>query len=251
MRDLADDLESMIWRLEDLIDLSRDGLDDLSADLDQTEVDLAERTDQVSDDIDVLKQGLKDGKNQLRSQKEQLKDQIRDMRDTVSDGIDRLQEDEDLITDLSGETDGEIRSAVLQCENAGLVEGDFQAGGIVGTLGVELEGEPEEDVDSIGDRSLNMVREMRATVALCKNTSDVRTKGDCAGGIVGRAVSGALVRNENYGDINADEARWPEASPAAAREAWMETMRSAVCTAEITPAASWGRGWIFPETMPW
>ena len=57
MRDLADDLESMIWRLEDLIDLSRDGLDDLSADLDQTEVDLAERTDQVSDDIDVLKQG--------------------------------------------------------------------------------------------------------------------------------------------------------------------------------------------------
>ena len=205
MRDLADDLESMIWRLEDLIDLSRDGLDDLSADLDQTEVDLAERTDQVSDDIDVLKQGLKDGKNQLRSQKEQLKDQIRDMRDTVSDGIDRLQEDEDLITDLSGETDGEIRSAVLQCENAGLVEGDFQAGGIVGTLGVELEGEPEEDVDSIGDRSLNMVREMRATVALCKNTSDVRTKGDCAGGIVGRAVSGALVRNENYGDINADE----------------------------------------------
>ena len=33
--------ESMIWRLEDLIDLSRDGLDDLSADLDQTEVDLA------------------------------------------------------------------------------------------------------------------------------------------------------------------------------------------------------------------
>ena len=57
----------------------------------------------------------------------------------------------------------------------------------MGTPGVELEGEPEEDVDSIGDRSLNMVREMRATVALCKNTSDVRTKGDCAGGIVGRA----------------------------------------------------------------
>lgn len=98
---------------------------------------------------------------------------------------------------------------------------------------------------------LNMVREMRATVALCKNTSDVRTKGDCAGGIVGRAVSGALVRNENYGDINADEGEMAGGIAGSSTEAWMETMRSAVCTAEITPAASWGRGWIFPETMPW
>ena len=206
--DLSDDFDSARRRLEDLTDLGLDQLEDFSDDLDQTKTDLRGRADLVSDDVTALKEGIRSGKNALRNQKQQLKDQIDAMEDTISDGIDRFSEDKDLVTDLSEEMDDLTPSAVVQCENQGAVEADFQAGGVVGTLGTELEGDPEADLEPEGDKSLNMVRQIRATVAGCRNRADVTTKGDHAGGIAGMAGLGALIGNESYGDVHADEGKY-------------------------------------------
>lgn len=213
VRDLEDDLDSIRVEADILGDLARDYKDQLFDDLDGLDADLTPRLDRLYDEIDLLSDNLKSGKSRLRGDVDQIDEQMQEMQDIVKAGRDRAKaerdrvtdDEEDLFEDVSQPEEELKNGLVAMSENQGSVEADYQAGGIVGIIGLEIGMDPEEDIDSYGDKSLNMTRHVQAVVRGCRNDGDITVKNDQAGGIVGTARLGAVAGNQNYGDVQAED----------------------------------------------
>ena len=114
-----------------------------------------------------------------------------------------------MFEDVSDTEIGELEDGVISgCVNQGYVRADYQAGGIVGIIGMETSLDPEQDLEADEERSLNATRNLRAIVSGCINRQQVEVKNDYAGGIAGKANLGALIRNQNYGDILAEDGNY-------------------------------------------
>lgn len=210
-RDAVDGIEGFEGDFEDLLEESRTliravrrNMDQLRDDLDHMDEDLTADVDVLSQDMDQFTDGLKDSKNQIRAQKNQIEDQISQIQDTISDGIDRAKEDKELFEDVSDLISQELEPGMIRSsQNRGKILADYQAGGIVGIIGMETSLDPEQDLEAEEERTLNVTRNIRAIVFECINRESVEVKNDYAGGIVGKANLGALIQNQNYGDIMA------------------------------------------------
>ena len=212
VRDLEDDLDSIRVEADILGDMTRDYKDQLFDDLDALDADLTPRLDRLYDEIDLLSDNLKGGKAKLRGDVDQMDEQMQEMQDIVKAGRDRakaerdrITDDEELFEDVSQPEEEPANGLVSSCANEGVVEADYQAGGIVGIIGLEIGMDPEEDIDSYGEKSLNMTRYVQAVVRRCRNDGDVTVKNDQAGGIVGTAKLGMVAGNENYGDVRTED----------------------------------------------
>lgn len=211
VRDFEDDLDNLRIASKELLDLTRDYKDQLIDDVDELDADVTGRLDQLYDELDSLSDTLKSGKNQLRGEKERLDTQLDEMQDIITEGRDhvkaerdRLEDDEEnLFEDISENVTDLTNGMILSCSNTGTVFSDYQAGGVVGTIGVELDLDPEEDIEKYGDKSLYMDRYASAAVRECRNAGDVTAQKDYAGGIAGTAKLGVLTSNQNYGDVSA------------------------------------------------
>lgn len=213
VRDFEDDLDNLRIASKELLDLTRDYKDQLIDDVDDLDADVTGRLDQLYDELDSLSDTLKDGKTQLRGEKERLDTQLDEMQDIVTEGRDRVRserdkledDEENLFEDISENVTDLSNGMILACSNRGAVFSDYQAGGVVGTIGVEIGLDPEEDIESYGDKSLYMDRYASAAVRECRNDGDVVALKDYAGGIAGTAKLGVLASNQNYGDICAED----------------------------------------------
>ncbi len=92
--------------------------------------------------------------------------------------------------------------AISDARNDGTVEGDINVAGIVGSMAIEYDFDPEDDLIREGDRSLDFRYQTRAVVAACINTGEITGKQDCAGGIVGLMDLGRVGSSENYGPVS-------------------------------------------------
>lgn len=100
--------------------------------------------------------------------------------------------DEAPVTDISDEdaeqaTTGRISASV----NYGEVKGDGNVAGIAGSVAIEYDFDPEDDLTESGEQSLNFEYNTLAVVLDCVNKGAVTAKKDNAGGIVGRMDVGA------------------------------------------------------------
>lgn len=212
-KDAADGMESFGGDLEDLQEESqilikaiRRNSDQLKDDLEHMDEDLTADMDVLSQDMDIFTDGLKDSKAQIREKKNQMKAQIDEIQDTISDGIDRAREEKELFEDVSDLVGEELEAGMVHnSQNWGKILADYQAGGIVGIIGMETSLDPEQDLEAEEERTLNVTRNVRAIVFECVNQEEVAVKNDYAGGIVGKANLGALIQNQNYGDIMAED----------------------------------------------
>ena len=108
--------------------------------------------------------------------------------------------DQDTADDLSGK--------ISDCRNAGPVNGDLNTGGIAGSIAHENDLDPEDDLQELGTRSLNVTGSLRAVVLNCQNQGSITCKRLHAGGIVGFQAMG-LVRNcVNTGILQAEKAQY-------------------------------------------
>lgn len=213
VRDLEDDLDCLRIESKELLDLTRDYKDQLIEDIDGLDEDLTGQLDQLYDELDSLSDHLKAGKDNLRGEKDQLDVQLDEMQDIIMEGKDRVQEERDkleddpesLFEDVSEQATELSNGMVIGCANRGAVFSDLQAGGVIGTIGVEVGFDPDEDIETYGDESLYMTRYAQAAVRECRNDGDITVKRDYAGGIAGSARVGALVSNQNYGDVSAED----------------------------------------------
>lgn len=209
--DFGEDLDALRNETGNLADTIRDNRDRIKADMDSMDDELTAELDGLSEDVDAVTDDLKSSKEQIRAQKQQIEDQLEQIRNTLSDGIDDAkehlneEEDEGLFQDISDESQEELADGMIrQCLNEGMVSADFHAGGIAGIIGMEISLDPEQDLESDEEKTLNVTRNARASVQGCLNRGDIQVKRDYAGGIVGRANLGALSMNQNYGDVAAE-----------------------------------------------
>lgn len=209
VQDFEDDLDSLRVASKEFLDLTREYKDLLVDDIDGLDEDLTGQLDQLYDELDFLSDNLKSGKDQLRSEKNTLDDQLEGAHDIISDGIDRIRDErdklhddqEDIFEDISEEAGDLSNGMIIGCSNQGNIFSDFQAGGVVGTIGIEVDLDPEEDIETYGNESLYRNRYAQAAVRSCRNDGDILVQQDYAGGIAGTARIGVLASNQNYGDI--------------------------------------------------
>lgn len=115
------------------------------------------------------------------------------LKETPTKTVDDVSDDEE---DVSGS------GRVVSCSNNAAVSGDANVGGITGIMALELDPDPEEDLDlDAGKLLVDTTAVIRATVLDCRNDGAVTAKNDCAGGIAGRGDLGAVLDCRSYGAV--------------------------------------------------
>lgn len=212
---LVDETQELGYRLEQvqmeasvLADILQVNRDAIRRDLENLDDEMTDELDYLSENMDTLTSDLKNSRLQIRDQKNQIEDQIDRMRTTISDGVDRTREEKELFEDIS-DSDEEINEGtIFACENWGDILADYQSGGIVGIIGMEVSLDPEQDLEAEEERTLNAVRNAKAQIRGSINWGGIQVKNDYAGGIAGKANLGALIQNQNYGDIMAEDGNY-------------------------------------------
>ena len=110
---------------------------------------------------------------------------------------------EERIIDIS---DQDIENTTVgrtsQCTNTGEVSSDSNAGGIAGIIGVELDIDPEDDIQRIGaDTSIDYMFRTKGVIDASENYGAVSAKNNYAGGIAGHMEMGIATDCVNYGDV--------------------------------------------------
>lgn len=212
--DTKDDLDALRTEANTLSDLIENNYTNLKDDIDNTDEDLTANFNTLYDNMEALGDSAKSSRLDIQNQVDSMRDQLRNIQTTLKDGVDEIRDkidddgtkddetDSKIYDDESDSDDDSIRNGtIILCRNFAEVQSDSNAGGIAGTISIEVSLDPESDVEVEGDRTLNMTRNARATVLSCINRADVTVKNDCAGGIAGRADMGALISNENYSNV--------------------------------------------------
>lgn len=74
----------------------------------------------------------------------------------------------------------------------------------MGSVGIEIDFDPDGDVTKVGDYSLNFHYQTRALLTDCTNSGAVTGRNDYAGGIVGQAYIGQITGCQSYGAVSTD-----------------------------------------------
>ena len=96
------------------------------------------------------------------------------------------------------------RGKALECLNYGSVNGDRNTGGIAGSMAIEYDTDPEDDLLSGDGSSLRFTYQTRAILMSCENYGTVEAKKSCAGGIVGRMDLGTVYGCGGWGNTSSE-----------------------------------------------
>lgn len=196
------DVGMILEELNQMPDIQFDSLDGAVAD--EGEV-LNATADNLIESFNALN-------TELNSQANLLTDDLQDINaqvGVITDLLHLIQQEQtekesgDLLDDVSGQdvndsiSDGKISS----CENAGVVEGDRNTAGIVGSLAIEYDFDPEDDLTIKGDRNLDFGFLARTVVRDCINWGSITAKKNYAGGVVGQMELGYVSGCLAYGSV--------------------------------------------------
>ena len=154
------------------------------------------------DDGDALRETMSGSTDILLDDLDAINRQFGVITDLLRDLLEGGEEPEDRFEDVSDEASAATDTGDLSdARNDGTVEGDINVAGIVGSMAIEYDFDPEDDLIREGDRSLDFRYQTRAVVAACINTGEITGKQDYAGGIVGLMDLGRVSGCENYGTV--------------------------------------------------
>ena len=154
------------------------------------------------DDGDALRETMSGSTDILLDDLDAINEQFGVITDLLRDLLEGGEEPEDRFEDVSDEASAATDTGDLSdARNDGTVEGDINVAGIVGSMAIEYDFDPEDDLIREGDRSLDFRYQTRAVVAACINTGEITGKQDYAGGIVGLMDLGRVSGCENYGTV--------------------------------------------------
>lgn len=195
LRKIAEDLANKEpIKFEGLGDGFKESSDSLFDSLEGISSELSSLQDSISASTDLIIADVRKINRQFNSIMDLIIDTLEDLRDG-GDGLDQYVEDTS-DENISGTRLGKVSF----CENLGAVEADKNTGGIAGTMAIELELDPEDDI--FDTNPLTSVFETRAVMQDCVNRGSVTGKKDCTGGDVGRMDLGTIVYCESYANIS-------------------------------------------------
>ena len=202
--DLSEDLHSIFQELSEQPEITIHPIDST----------LQEQGDQLSDSIsDLLESGdnleasLSSASDSLTADLEAITDQLGVITDLLRDLYNGSEEDpEDRFVDVSDQEPESTGTGVLSgSRNTGTVEGDINTAGIAGSMAIEYDFDPEDDLIEEGDRSPDFLFQTKASVLRCVNAGEVSGKRDYTGGVVGRMDLGRVGQCESYGDVSSTD----------------------------------------------
>ncbi|MCI9455412.1 MAG: hypothetical protein HFE44_00365 [Oscillospiraceae bacterium] len=206
--DLKDDAREIRRQATHLSSYIRSSLSQLRRDASGTRKELSSQNDALSDQLNGLRTDLSGYRRQISSQLDIISSQMELLGDSAADGMDRIRDqlirdaDTETYTDISDSEDITGARGILSgCRNNGGITADINGGGVIGLIGVEMDLESDLSVEEIGSKSFNADCNIRATVLDSRNFGKVTVKNNCAGGIVGRADAGAVIRCDNFGAV--------------------------------------------------
>lgn len=170
--------------------------------------------DKVSDEMETiskilsrLNDNLAGNSNRLTADLRKINDQLTVVLNLLIDRMDDLEDlskGGDLIVDMSAEPedeDTEAASKIAGCENAGVVDGTSNVGGIAGTVGIEA----DTSDSGVGIGSKYMVR---AALSDCRNTGFITARSENGGGIAGLVEAGLLSNCYAGGSVSSDSGNY-------------------------------------------
>ena len=167
-----------------------DALDDAVSHLIDGTNDL---NDLLSQSSDTVIQDLKGINQQMRVITDLLRQEEKDDEDPVEDISDQIDSQQQRTGCLSGS------------KNLGKVSGDVNVAGVVGSMALEYDFDPEDDLTQVGDRSMDVRFQTKAITRACVNQGEVLGKKDDVGGIVGRMDLGQVTGCESYGPVTSSD----------------------------------------------
>ena len=159
------------------------------------------------DDGDALRESMSSSTDILLDDLDAINQQFGVITDLLRDILEGSDEEfEDRFEDVSDEAPETTDTGYLSdARNDGTVEGDINVAGIVGSMAIEYDFDPEDDLIQEGDRSLDFRYQTKAVVASCINTGEITGKQNYTGGIVGLMDLGRVGNCENYGAVSSSD----------------------------------------------
>ncbi|MGN1001201.1 MAG: hypothetical protein ACI4PC_00395, partial [Oscillospiraceae bacterium] len=177
----------------------------ISSDLTERGNALDNALSQVLDQVDALNGTMSSSSDILLADLRAINRQVGVIIDLMRQVSEEAQEKEaaEGYEDISDQElfDDRTWGRISDTRNKGTVEGDVNVAGIVGSMAIEYDFDPEDDLTETGSRSLDFHYQTVAVVTGSVNEGAVTAKKDCAGGIVGRMDLGTVYACESYGSV--------------------------------------------------
>lgn len=213
------ELNRQLYELKSLTDQAandaQDGAGDVSGRLNDMNDYLKDALSDPQDPLAAITgfgSRLNDLNNSASGSVDTVADDLRDINskfnevsNTVLAAISAAGDPASVISDGSqGNIDKITLGKTSACTNSGAVSGDVNTGGIAGSIAIEYELDPEDDVSADLDGEYRRQYEYRAVVQQCANTGAVSAKRSNTGGIAGRMDLGLIISCESYGSVESD-----------------------------------------------
>lgn len=196
---MIDDANEMYDAIEIMID-ERGSLDHTA--FDNARTVLSSSTRDVLDTAKNLVQYYQNN-DDILDNIEKLSNQFEEFGETWIGFTDSITNEKDMYKDVSNQDYQNDKSGkILKCINKNTIKGDINIGGIVGSIAIENDSDPEDDFNIIGSRSFDATYEIKAIVDKCINYNSIYIKRNNAGGICGYESIGAIKNSINYGMLN-------------------------------------------------
>ena len=110
----------------------------------------------------------------------------------------------DIFEDVSEDSiQSAVRGKVQESNNDGEISADRNVGGVVGSMAIEYDLDPEDDL-SLNNWSGKFTYQSRAILLNCKNTGNITAKRSCVGSVVGRMDIGTIYGCGGFGDVTSN-----------------------------------------------
>ena len=202
--DLCRDLSGVFQELSEMPTIT---IHPISSEIQEQGDALGDIFSRLLDDGDALQESMTSSTDILLDDLDAINQQFGVITDLLRDILDGSDEElADRFEDVSDEAPETTDTGYLSgARNDGNVEGDINVAGIVGSMAIEYDFDPEDDLIQEGDRSLDFRYQAKAVVASCINTGEITGKQDYAGGIVGLMDLGRVRNCENYGAVSSSD----------------------------------------------
>ena len=202
IKDAGDAMDSALSGLKELIE---EQADQPALEFPKLDSAFHEKEDSLSATLDQLSRELRSMQSTAGGAGDTLSGDLRRINDQFGVIADLLrdsgEEEEERVVDTSEADSSITMGTAANCVNRGTVEGDVNTGGVTGSMAVELDFDPEDDIIRQGDASVNFQYLTHAVLRTCINHAAVTGRKDCVGSVVGRAEVGVVTGCQGYGSV--------------------------------------------------
>ena len=161
----------------------------------------------ISNELTALNSEMSDAGTVLLSDVRAINNQFMKVMNLFLNALNNTQNVDytDVYEDVSEESlQSATRGKVLECINYGGVDADRNVGGVAGSMAIEYDLDPEDDLLSSENRSIRFTYQTRAILLDCDNHGAVQARKSCAGGLVGRMDLGTVYGCGGYGAVSSE-----------------------------------------------